>query len=330
LVIGANDLVPVLRDGANIPPKYRPLLDAFGLSSNNCTVTHVGAGLVVTAGHCFDAPDHRIDDMPCSDTTVAWGVRADKPSYLTSSCVSVLAAEHSDDRDYAIFRVTPIPPVNVTADLTERPEAGRTITVFGHPSLRPLEWSQECTVQPSSSGHFGADQFAHQCDTEPGSSGSSILDDEQLTVVGIHDGGVFPWNYATYLAATPLAELVHPTGAGHRWYATATPVVPLGAGSPACTTLTVAHPGNAASVRIDLDGYHPYRFDLRATLAHGSRTVDVFAVGSFPRGAGVYSLRGQPLQGFAGDAAGDWTLCVLDTGASNVRTGTLDTWSVHD
>ncbi len=420
-IIGTNDLIPVIQDGANIPAKYRPLVDAFGEISMGCTATHVGNGLVLTAGHCFNAPATRTNNIPCAGTTVDWGVRKDKPKYLTSSCQTVLAAEQSGTRDYAIFRVSPVPPVKVTLDFNQRPPTGRKITIFGHPQIRPLEWSQLCSVQPASNGGAGADQFTHQCDTEPGSSGSTILDDATLAVIGIHDGGTVPWNYGTYLAATPIAEFVGGTanqsptvtftapaanatvsgtvtvsadaadadgrvvqvvfalpdgtnvtdttapysvtfdsalvangsfalkatatddkGAGTTasrtitvsnttagWSASGAPNLATVDNGSACTTLTVAGTGSAADAKVDLAGRHDYRSILRATLAHGGVTKTVFATGTFPNGAGAFSLTTKAVAGFSGSAAGDWQLCIVDTDAFR-DTGTLATWSVHN
>jgi V8-like Glu-specific endopeptidase len=207
-VIGTNDLVPVVNDGANIPSKYAPLIDAFGLLKMGCTATHIGDGIAVTAGHCFNAPSQRKDKVPCSGITVRWGLRKDKAAYMTSTCSIILAEQTNSDRDYAIFRVDPVPPVHIDVDHAARPPVDTPITIFGHPQGRPLEWSNTCLLKPASSGGWGLDHFSHQCDTEPGSSGSSVLDDVSLKVIGIHDGGTTKWNYATYLADTPIAELL--------------------------------------------------------------------------------------------------------------------------
>lgn len=210
-IIGDNDLVPVVEDGANIPAKYSSILDAFGQITMGCTGTHIGDGLVVTAGHCFNAPSRRKDNTPCRGVTVHWGTRKDRPAYLTSACTTVLAMETNDDRDYAIFEVDDVPPVKIDIDLTARPAKGSELTIFGHPQRRPLEWSHTCKLESASVGGWGVDQFSHQCDTEPGSSGSSILDDRTLKIVGIHDGGLSSWNYGTYLTNTPIAEFVSST-----------------------------------------------------------------------------------------------------------------------
>lgn len=215
-VVGQNDLRPVAADGSNLEARYRGALDAFGLmrfddGRNHCTVTHVGGGLVVTAGHCFDAPRTRTDDLACpAGYSIAWGYREGREPYLTSSCERILAEQHTGQIDYAIFRVSPAPTTAVRADLRGRPELGRAITVFSHPSHRPLEWSGTCQVGavPPSDAGLVSHEFLHECDTEPSSSGATVLDDVTLAVVGIHDGAWHGVNYATYLADTPLVELL--------------------------------------------------------------------------------------------------------------------------
>lgn len=207
-IIGENDLVPVSSDGANIPTKYAPLIDAFGIITMGCTATHIGNGIVVTAGHCFRATSVRQDNTPCAGVNVQWGVRVGAAPYMTSACQVVLAKEQNRDRDYAFFKVDPAPTAQVSVDFAARPSTDTTLTILGHPRRRPLEWSQTCPLQPSSAGGWGIDQFSHQCDTEPGSSGSSVLDDNSLKIIGIHDGGSPRWNYATYLYNTPIGEFI--------------------------------------------------------------------------------------------------------------------------
>jgi hypothetical protein len=209
-IIGENDLVSVRKDGANLPEKYRTLVDAFGVISMGCTATHIGDGLMLTAGHCFRAGAQRRDNVPCPGVTIKWGVRVDKPSYLTSTCDIVLAMEQNSDRDYAIVKVSPAPKAKIGVDFAARPALDSQLTIFSHPRRRPLEWSKTCVVKSGATGGWGIDMFSHQCDTEPGSSGATVLADGSLKVIGIHDGGLVPWNYATYLTNTPLREFVAP------------------------------------------------------------------------------------------------------------------------
>ncbi|MEY4064018.1 MAG: hypothetical protein RIR26_226 [Pseudomonadota bacterium] len=239
-IIGENDLTPVLQDGANIPEKYRPLIDAFGKISMGCTATHIGNGLVLTAGHCFEAPEKRVNNKPCDRITVEWGYRQDKAPYLKSKCVTVLAAELNDDRDYAIFKVDVAPTAKIEMDLKTRPKMGSSVTIFGHPQLRPLEWSKTCVLEEGSRGGWGTDEFSHQCDTEPGNSGSTIIDDTTLKIIGIHDGGRAPWNYGTFLLNTPVTEFVKDT--------TPTNPTPVPSPAPSPNPTPVPNPGQPDTV----------------------------------------------------------------------------------
>lgn len=207
-IIGENDLVAVVRDGANLPADYRSMVDAFGFIQMGCTATHIGRGLVLTAGHCFKAPGFRVNHVACPGVTVKWGLRTDKPEYLLSNCVEVVAAEYSAFRDYAIFRVDVAPDAFVEVDASARSLNETKVTMFGYPQARPLEWSQFCTVQSASNAGRGEFMFTHQCDTEPGNSGSTVISDVSKKVIGIHDGGLVPWNYGTFLADTPLLEIL--------------------------------------------------------------------------------------------------------------------------
>lgn len=209
IIIGKDDFVKVVNNGANIPEKYREYINAFGLLSVNCTATHIGNGLAITAGHCFSAPEKRADNVECPEgVTVQWGYRRDAKPYLVSHCVKILSYEQNFYRDYAIFTVNPAPESFVPPSLDARPLKGRRITMFGHPQTRPLEWSQYCTVGATNTKN-GSDLFAHGCDTEPGSSGSVMIDDESLQIVGIHASGRPLMNYATFLLASPIKQIMN-------------------------------------------------------------------------------------------------------------------------
>ena len=56
-IIGTDDMIEVSGDGANLPEKLRPLVNAFGWTNYGCTVTHIGRGYVISDGHCFDGKD---------------------------------------------------------------------------------------------------------------------------------------------------------------------------------------------------------------------------------------------------------------------------------
>jgi hypothetical protein len=205
VVIGNNDLISVARDGGNVPARYRSALDGFGrllVGGAACTATHVGNGVVITAGHCFSAPASRVNNQPCPNTTVQWGYRGGSIT-STSTCTSVLAMQTGGGLDYAIFRVSPVPAVTIGTALDSPPGNGLGLTIFSHPGARPLEWSQTCSVVGTDSS-----QLSYQCDTQGGSSGAAVLRDDNLRVVGIHWGGGGNANSATKLTSTPLREFI--------------------------------------------------------------------------------------------------------------------------
>jgi subtilisin-like proprotein convertase family protein len=117
-----------------------------------------------------------------------------------------------------------------------------------------------------------------------------------------------------------------PTGG---WSAARTPNVPTVDNGSVCDSVTVAGPGDAADVKLDLAGVHEWRSVLRGTLAHDGVVVQAFAAGTFPRQGGSFGFTDRAISGFSGSAAGTWTLCLIDTDAYG-DTGTLQSWGVHD
>ncbi len=222
-IIGENNLVPVKVDGSNLEANLRNVIDAFGLININgqgaCSATHLGNGYALSAGHCFldenNPAAQTATNKDCTTVKVYWGYRGSpktgnaKPLItLTSQCLKVVYAELSKSRDFAIFKVDQAPKAKIAISTdTKRTPTGTKLTIFGYPQARPLEWSQYCALQPKSVIGAGAgavvSEFAHQCDTEPGNSGSSILSITSMgtvKVVGIHDGASpADYNYGTFM-----------------------------------------------------------------------------------------------------------------------------------
>lgn len=114
------------------------------------------------------------------------------------------------------------------------------------------------------------------------------------------------------------------------WSGSATPNLPTLDKGTVCTTLSVnSQGGDASRVKLDLSGRHDFRSILRGTLAHNGVTVPAFPVGTFPSGAGDFSLTSRPVLGLSGDQSGPWTLCIVDTDGF-LDTGILKSWSVHN
>ena len=77
-IIGQDDLMTVNAEATNVPPQYKKLINAFGLINNGCTATHIGRGIVITAGHCFYALAELTQNADCEDVTIDWGFREKK------------------------------------------------------------------------------------------------------------------------------------------------------------------------------------------------------------------------------------------------------------
>ena len=118
-----------------------------------------------------------------------------------------------------------------------------------------------------------------------------------------------------------------PGGGG--WSGAAEPELALVDNGSACSTVTVADDGDASVALLDVDGVHDWRSVLRGTLEHNGVVADAFPGRTFPSEAGSFNFTNRAVAGFSGSAAGDWTLCIIDTDAFG-DTGTLNSWSVHE
>lgn len=214
-IIGTNSMRSVFADNTNIPFKYKRVLEAVGLISMGCTGTHIGNGLVLTAGHCFDATAIRQKKQNCDGVQVFWGVRVGKAPTSVSNCKQVLVLQQSDKKDYALLKVDNPPRAYLPVRLQGRVQVGQRITIFSHPFKNPLMWSGVCEVKRSVNAQIPMQMIQHQCDTNPGSSGATILDAETLEIVGIHDGGWISetgngvgYNYGTHIDSTLIPAVL--------------------------------------------------------------------------------------------------------------------------
>ena len=216
-VIGEDELTTVTADGSNVPAKFKVLLNAFGLISMGCTATHIGNGYVITAGHCFYAPDTLTKKVGCPDVNIQWGMREGLAPYLTSTCVEIVAEVRNKQSDFAIIKVSPVPSASVGLELARKAQAGDLLTVFSHPEELPLQWSKTCVVEATQHPKLPPDSLNHICDTNPGSSGATLLDVSTGRIVGIHDGGRLDsvgvgMNYGTYITNPDVADTLKELG----------------------------------------------------------------------------------------------------------------------
>lgn len=216
-VIGDNDLIAVSADASNIPLKYKNLVNAFGLLSNNCSATHIGNGYVLTAGHCFWVGSEVASELPCAEISVEWGHRQGVSAYLVSTCEKIVFAQRSVNSDFAILKVSPVPDAFVSVEMRRTPVASDSITIFSHPQNLPLKWSGTCVVESQLDPLLSPAMLHHKCDTNPGSSGATIIDATTNRVVGIHIGGRATasgtgMNYGTYITHPELLSALRQLG----------------------------------------------------------------------------------------------------------------------
>lgn len=202
-ILGTNDLIQVNKKGTNIDEKYRPLLDAFArteIEGKVCTATHIGNGLVLSAGHCFDAGTEREDWTSCDGQTTTFSFRVGNIAPITY-CKQIITKQKGNGYDYALYRINRTPSAAIPVHRGPSPALNTKLTMFGHPGGRPLEWSNTCDLL-----FKGSPTWHHDCDSEGGSSGSAMLLDDSLEVVGIHWGGSVTYNVANALQNSPIYE----------------------------------------------------------------------------------------------------------------------------
>jgi hypothetical protein len=217
-IIGSNEQTPVNDDKLNIPEELRNLPDSIGLLAVGCTVTHIGDGLVLTAGHCIPQEQELSDECLAKKhpkMTIRWNYRSGTTQFSESTCLKLIKRELSTAHDFALLKVDNPPQASVRVELNQRPKAGQQMTLFAHPRKRALEWSQYCTLSvlpnefmPDLTAKDRKSLFAHQCDTEQGSSGAPLFDTDSLKMIGVHHGGVEPWNTATWIPASAISRAI--------------------------------------------------------------------------------------------------------------------------
>jgi vibriolysin len=113
------------------------------------------------------------------------------------------------------------------------------------------------------------------------------------------------------------------------WWASGKPNLPLVNNGRACTTLSVADDGDAATAKLTISGTHSSRVSLRGTLAHNGIVATAFPLETFSWYNGPFYFVNRPVPGLSGSALGEWTLCIIDNDTYPDR-GTLYNWAIHE
>lgn len=198
-IIGTSDLLPVTANADNLPEEMRHLVDAVGQLNVGCTATHIGAGLILTAGHCI-SQSPRSSTTSCRQLGVVWGNRGGNSKFTVSKCLEVKMRVYNDTLDYAILKVENPPEAFIPVEL-QKPDLPTQTTMLSFPRMRPLEWSGNCEIFSYDDPKRALKKFFHSCDSESGSSGAAILSRESLRIVGVHNGASDEFNYGMFITA---------------------------------------------------------------------------------------------------------------------------------
>ena len=115
---------------------------AVGKLSSGCTVTHIGQGYAVTAGHCFWQTffDEELKlNEKCSDETITWAWTEGSTNNKTSQCLEVIAMQRSeaDNVDFAIMKISDAPTAQIEIEWKKKPKVGSFVTIFSYPEEAP-------------------------------------------------------------------------------------------------------------------------------------------------------------------------------------------------
>lgn len=222
-IIGENDLITVQNDLSNVPSQFQKIVPAIGKFSPGCTVTHIGQGIVLTAGHCFWQTffDTQLKlNQPCTGETVTWQITNQE-----SKCLEIIAMQRHPELalDFAIVKISNPPKAVAEIDWVQKVLPGKVLTMFSYPEELPLSWSQYCPLKPLTSADVNLKYMHYVCDTEVGSSGAVVLDAKNGKVVGLHvsgDGEINPdgtktvavENFGIHIRQTPIKALLKRNG----------------------------------------------------------------------------------------------------------------------
>lgn len=177
-----------LRDAYLAEPKSSPqwvskIALASGWLSTRCTVTHIGSGLGLTSGHCVNARKILEKNQTCIGIYVRWVNDNDFRLGEEVPCRQILFAKQDGDYDFALldFPKAPLGQLEMTNTPLEYSEyAVKTVSFPGG----KLTYSIGCIAWRDFQNSF---LIRHDCDTEPGSSGASLLV-ESNKIMALHRG----------------------------------------------------------------------------------------------------------------------------------------------
>lgn len=175
-----------------------------------CTVTHIGRGFFITAGHCFlETSGRRGQETDiCGYVIEMW--KGNKPIPVDACRVASFA--FTDDEDIAVLSVqkSHVPEQNFAPDYTfdwSKVQGARWVRMFGYANHK-MKFQRFCEAQRDPSNPH---RILHTCDTDPGDSGSALIDVTTGRIIAVHagatevasNGNKKPMNYGFPLSDIP-------------------------------------------------------------------------------------------------------------------------------
>jgi V8-like Glu-specific endopeptidase len=186
-IIDDDDLEPVENAKGTPLYEYARAVGRVDLDAGGCTGFRVARDLFITNNHCWEG-------STCAGTTITFGKERDLPpsEQVSLRCKAVLT--HNPQLDYALYQITvddhnardTFPAVTLTHKAAAE---NQPLFVAGYPfgiAYKRMDRSANCKAVPSTTGI--ASWIAYTCDTDSGSSGSSVFDRATGRVVGLHWG----------------------------------------------------------------------------------------------------------------------------------------------
>ncbi len=197
-VCGSNDMEKMISLNDKMQAMGRPIGNLRG--SGSCSGVMISDELFLTAGHCKSS---------CSSMKVTFDYLSREKE--TFDCKEIVeSGSGGSNLDYMVIRLKGYPGKNwgwysLSDEILQKEQS---LLMIHHPSGSPMKVSRKNCAFKKESGGF----LYHNCDTEPGSSGSAVLlpdynNPENTRVVAVHTLGGCNSSSTSYNSGPTIANI---------------------------------------------------------------------------------------------------------------------------